>query len=134
MTDTDVLLAGPVFDGRAAEWTRDAAAQIRRDTADYAHEVWDAGMDATFRVNGHVYQSMAQVKDDAGDSVVNDGYGETNDLPYGLWLEGVGSRNSPVTRFPGYHNLRNAAVVTDRAVPDIAQPRIDALTDRINTE
>ena len=50
------------------------------------------------------------------------------------WLEGIGSRNSPVTRFPGYHALREAYVVTDRAVPDIAQPRIDALIDRINNE
>lgn len=130
----EVVLSGPLFDGRAAEWTREAVDRLRRETADYAHATWDAGMEATFRINGHVYQSFAQVKDDAGESVVNDGYGETNTLPYGLWLEGLGSRNSPVTRFPGYHNLRNAYVITDRAVPDIAQPRIGELTDRINTE
>lgn len=130
----DVVLSGPVFDGRAAEWTGEAVARIGREVADYAHEVWDARMDATFRVNGHVYQSMAQVKDDGGDTVVNDGYGETNDLPYGLWLEGLGSRNSPVTRFPGYHNLRAAYVAADKAVPDVAEPRISDLVDRINTE
>jgi hypothetical protein len=130
----DATLSGPLFDGRASAWTGSAVDEIRRETARYAHDVWDAGMESTFRVNGHVYQSFAQVRDDNGDTVVNDGWGQTNDLPYGPWLEGVGSRNSPVTRFPGYHNLRTAYVVTDRAVPDIAQPHIDDLTDRINTE
>jgi hypothetical protein len=28
---------------------------------------------------------------------------------YGPWLEGVGSRNFPVTRFRGYHAFRVAA-------------------------
>jgi hypothetical protein len=130
----DATLTGPLFDGRAADWTRDALKQIQDATADYAHATWDAGMEATFRINGHVYQSFARVTADGTDAVVNDGYGETNNLPYGLWLEGVGSRNSPVTRFPGYHNLRQAYVATDRAVPDIAAPHIDALVDRINHE
>lgn len=26
-------------------------------------------------------------------------------IPYDHWIEGTGSRNSPVTRFPGYHNF-----------------------------
>jgi hypothetical protein len=30
------------------------------------------------------------------------------DVVYGPWLEGVGSRNSPVTRFAGYHTFRKA--------------------------
>jgi hypothetical protein len=134
MSADAVILTGPLFDGRAAAWTRDAVAGIRRDTAEHALDAWDEGMDATFRVNGHVYQSFAHVVDGDPEALVNDGYGVTNDLQYGPWLEGLGSRNSPVTRFPGYRNLRQAYVVTDRAVPDIASPRIDALTDRINTE
>jgi hypothetical protein len=130
----DVTLSGPVFDGRAAAWTKQAVADIRHDVGEHALDVWQAGMDATFRVNGHVYESFAHVVDDGPDTLVNDGWGVTNDLPYGPWLEGVGSRNFPVTRFPGYHNLSHAYAITDRAVPDIAEPRIDALVDRINTE
>ena len=130
----DVILTGPLFDGRADEWTHAAVAGIRHDTAEHALDAWLEGMDATFRINGHVYESFAHVVDGDPETLVNDGYGVTNNLPYGLWLEGLGSRNSPVTRFPGYRNLRNAYDITDRAVPDIAAPRIDALTDRINTE
>lgn len=133
MTDS-VRLSGPIFDGRADNWTRDAVDRIRRDVAEHAHDAWSEGLDASIRVNGHVYTSFTHVVDDGRDTLVNDGYGSTNDLPYGPWLEGIGSRNFPVTRFPGYHALREAFVVTDRAVPDIAQPRIDALVTRINTE
>lgn len=131
---SDVTLTGPLFDGRADEWTERAVAEVRRATAEHAFDAWNEGMEATFRVNGHVYQSFSHVVDDDPDTVVNDGYNVTNSLPYGLWLEGLGSRNFPVTRFPGYHNLRNAFVITDRAVPDIAAPHIDALVDRINHE
>lgn len=134
MTTDSVTLSGPLFDGRAAAWTREGVAQVRHDVAEHAHDAWLEGMDATFRVNGHVYESFAHVVDGDPETLVNDGYGVTNQLPYGLWLEGVGSRNSPVTRFPGYHNLRDAFVVTDRAAPDIAAPHIDALVDRINHE
>lgn len=131
---SDVTLSGPLFDGRASAWTRDAVKGIQHDVAEHAFDAWNEGMEATFRVNGHVYQSFSHVVDDGPDTLVNDGWGVTNDLPYGPWLEGLGSRNSPVTRFPGYRNLRNAYAITDRAVPDIAQPHIDDLTDRINTE
>ena len=130
----DVTLSGPLFDGRAAAWTKDAVTALRREVAEHALDAWQEGMDASFRVNGHVYESFAHTVDDGPDTLVNDGWSVTNDLPYGPWLEGVGSRNFPVTRFPGYHALRNAYVITDRAVPDIAQPRIDALVDRINNE
>lgn len=131
---TDVSLTGPLFDGRAAEWTRQAAADMRHDIADELLDTWNAGMEGAFRVNGHVYQSFAHTVDDGDDTLVNDGYGVTNDLAYGPWLEGLGSRNAPVTRFPGYHALATATAYTDRAVPDIVQPRVDALVDRINTE
>lgn len=129
-----VTLTGPLFDGRAKDWTRDAVARIRRAIASHALDAWQEGMDASFRVNGHVYESFAHVVDGDPEALVNDGWGATNDLPYGPWLEGVGSRNFPVTRFPGYHALRNAYLVTDRAVPDIAAPDIDDLVNRINTE
>jgi hypothetical protein len=130
----DVLLTGPLFDGRASDWTARAVDDIRHSVAQHAFDAWNEGMESTFRVNGHVYQSFSHVVDDGPDTLVNDGWGITNDLPYGPWLEGLGSRNSPVTRFPGYRNIRNAYDITDRAVPDIAAEHIDALVDRINSE
>lgn len=33
---------------------------------------------------------------------------DDHDIVYGPWLEGVGSRNAPVTIFPGYWSMRRA--------------------------
>jgi hypothetical protein len=35
---------------------------------------------------------------------------------YGWWLEGIGSRNHPVTRFRGYRAFRETAAVLNRGV------------------
>jgi hypothetical protein len=48
---------------------------------------------------------------------------------YGPWLEGTGSRNAPVTRFPGYGSFRRASQQLDREIGGIAD-RI--LTRRAN--
>lgn len=49
------------------------------------------------------------------------GYAVTDDnVIYGPWLEGVGSRNSPVTRFPGYRAFRRASQLMDREAQRIA--------------
>ncbi|MEU3161785.1 hypothetical protein ABZ753_30935 [Streptomyces griseoincarnatus] len=40
---------------------------------------------------------------------------------YGPWLEGTGSRNSPVTRFPGYFTFRRTKALLDRQAPQIAR-------------
>jgi hypothetical protein len=129
-----VIKTGPLFDGRAADWSREMTEEIRQAIGDNLLDTWVSAMDAHFRVNGRVYESTAHVIERDGATVVNDGWGETNDLPYGPWLEGLGSRNSPVTRFPGYHSLRQAAVETERQIPQIAQPIVDEHVERINGE
>ena len=35
---------------------------------------------------------------------------------YGWWLEGIGSRNYPVTRFRGYHTFRETAAALDKGL------------------
>lgn len=40
---------------------------------------------------------------------------------YGPWLEGTGSRNSPVTRFPGYHTFQLSEEETNRRKRNIAR-------------
>lgn len=130
----DVILTGPVFDGRGDALTDRMVVDIRHTVGDYAHDLWATLMDHSFKRPTGVYQSFAHVVDDDPDTLVNDGYGVTNELPYGPWLEGIGSRNSPVTRFPGYHSLREAFLVTDRAVTDLAEPIVNDYVDRINHE
>jgi hypothetical protein len=135
MPGTEVRLSGPFFDSEQRDrimhrMTTDS----RHAVADFAFDVWSTLMEHNFQHPTGVYQSFAHVVDDDPDTLVNDGWGVTNDLPYGPWLEGVGSRNSPVTRFPGYHSLRDAAAATERNVLDIVQPHVDAGMEAMNGE
>jgi hypothetical protein len=48
----------------------------------------------------------------------NHGWIHDNMIIYGPWLEGVGSRNYPVTKFKGYWSFKTvAAELQDKAVP-----------------
>jgi hypothetical protein len=61
------------------------------------------------------------VRREYGSHVVSDG-GWSGPV-YGPWLEGIGSRNAPVTRFRGYHAFRKAS--------EALQRRIAGMGDRI---
>jgi len=108
------------------------AEKIRDTVADQAFTEWTANMEEHIRHSGPVYQTYAQNVVQGLDRVVNDGWSETNDLPYGPWLEGVGSRNSPVTIFPGYHSLEDAYTTTDEQVDELAEPIVDEYVEKIN--
>jgi len=124
MTEVSFEFKGPVFDGRAADAMTRLANELRSETAKYAEDTWQAFMDASFRHNSGRYQSHVNIARRDKDLVVNDGWPESQ-LPYGPWLEGVGSRNSPVTRFPGYFALRRAAVKVEGEIPEVAKPLVE---------
>lgn len=132
MSDNVIEVSGPLFNGEAAGLMDEMCRQIQQEVAQVAYDEWTAGLDDSIRHNGHVYTDFAQVKEDGPDMVVNDGYGETNELPYGLWLEGTGSRNSPVTVFEGYHALEDAYAVTEQRVDDITEQVVSEYVDRVN--
>lgn len=123
MPDIEVKLSGPAFDGRAIESMRRMAEEIQKDVATYAEDTWQSYMDGSFRHSTGRYQSFVNIARRDKDLVVNDGWPESR-LQYGPWLEGVGSRNSPVTRFPGYFALKRAADHTEHDVPNIADPAV----------
>lgn len=55
-----------------------------------------------------------------------------SDVIYGYWLEGIGSRNYPATRFKGYSIMRKVTrSMQDRAVP-IAMPYMNRLCEVLN--
>jgi hypothetical protein len=128
----DVTLSGPFFDERRDQIMHRMTTDIQHAVADQAFDTWTTLMDYHFQHPTGVYQSFAHVVDDDPDTLVNDGWGVTNQLPYGPWLEGVGSRNAPVTRFPGYHSLRDAYLTTDRMATDLAQPHVDTGMEAMN--
>lgn len=130
----DVTFHGPAFDGRATDWLDKTLHDMERTVADHALVEWEADLEAAIRHSTPRYQLFLHVVDRDFDHVVNDGWGDTNDLPYGPWLEGVGSRNSPVTRFPGYHALRGAFESVKGQVADLCAPVAEEWVTRVNHE
>lgn len=127
-----VEFKGPMFDGRAAEAMRKLAEEAQKTVAEYAEDTWRSFMDASFRTQSPGgYQSHVNIARRDKDLVVNDGWPDSG-LEYGPWLEGVGSRNSPVTKFPGYFALRRATVKVEREVPEVVRPIADKYVAEAN--
>lgn len=107
-------LSGPLFNtgewhaavGRYGEWAEHQGAL-------FADQAWHEGMHATFQNPTGLYESTVKPEG----SVVHD-----TGLIYNFWLEGIGSRNAPVTRFPGYHNARQAAEATQERIVELVSP------------
>lgn len=128
MTDIQITASGPLFDGRAAGIVTRMAADSQRKVAGAAEETWQAFMDATFRTQSPSgYQSHVNVATRSQDLVVND-----RGVIYGYWLEGIGSRNSPVTRFPGYFNRRRAVQHIDGRASDLCEPIVTRAVEEMN--
>jgi len=90
-----VTLSGPIFDGRHEGMGVQMVQAVRKTLAFASMEGWQEGLSHTLRHPTGAYQSRLNIEK-RGDALV------LNDLRsvYGPWLEGTGSRNSPVTRFP----------------------------------
>lgn len=132
MTEVEFRLSGPVFDGRAADAMTRLAAELQSEVAKRTEDTWQSYMDASFRTQSpNGYQSDVNIVRRDKDLVVNDGWPESG-REYGPWLEGVGSRNSPVTRFPGYFALRRAFVQVSGEVDGIAGPIVDKYVAEAN--
>ena len=70
--------------------------------------------------NAGFYASQINTDRQVNQVAIND-----KDVIYGPWLEGVGSRNSPVTRFKGYHTFRVVSqelMITSTEIADRVMP------------
>jgi hypothetical protein len=106
---------GALFDGRANMLMRRYADDVERETAEYAENLVQFYLASHLKhPTGHL-QSKVAVRYRGGDPMVTDG-----GVIYGPWIEGVGSRNSPVTRFKGYSSFRKAGQAVQRDVGRIA--------------
>lgn len=112
----DVDASGPLF-------RRGYAEQVIKQLADEATlkiaGVGKADVDATLhRVLKHptgYYQAHIAIRQFAGAAVIHD-----SKVIYGRWLEGVGSRNYPVTRFKGYRTFRDVHARLEAKAGEIA--------------
>lgn len=92
---------GPIFDGRAQRAAHGYCEELEDDLADQAVDELHKEFDLHFKHPTGYYKSQVKVRYGSGEKVVDDG-----GVVYGPWLEGVGSRNFPATRFRGYASFR----------------------------
>lgn len=106
----DSRLRGPISSG-----------QIHRHVAEYEHDVAEELAEESERM---ILKRLGQVlrhptgyyesRIDTRQLAANRYEIHDSDVVYGPWLEGTGSRNSPVTIFPGYHTFQTVEIAMKR--------------------
>lgn len=100
----NVRLHGPTVEGLAPAIVDKLLQSAVAEVADYTKFEVLMNLDKSLQNPTGYYES--QIKADP-DGVFRYRVHDSNVI-YGPWLEGVGSRNFPVTRFKGYHSFRIA--------------------------
>lgn len=123
MTDfrVDIDAKGPLWNGMAERAKDDFLRETVWEIAKEGRGDLGVQFIRVFREPTGYYESQVEAVRpvmDAGSPVarVHD-----NSVIYGWWLEGIGSRNYPVTRFRGYHSFRIVAQELQRKAVSIAQ-------------
>lgn len=113
---TRVHVHGPLFDGRADRAITDYSEAVVEDVADQGFRDVHFTLARVLKYPTGYYQSHIRDRALGSAHVIYD-----DRVIYGAWLEGVGSRNAPVTRFEGYFTFRRVAVHLNKKAPAIAQ-------------
>lgn len=116
-----VHVEGPLFDGRADAVMDECVVDVRHAVGDQGYSNVMGILESRIRNPTPYYQTQILVEDVADETVVHDRH-----IIYGPWLEGVGSRNSPKTRFPGYHAHKLAAQALNRGQAKAIAERVVA--------
>lgn len=121
MAGVEIRMEGPLFDGRARQAIADACNDGREDVAEFAETMVLSELGHLLRHPTGYYESQIITDLVTSDtSLVHD-----QGVVYGPWLEGVGSRNSPVTRFPGYGHWRRVKGIAQARAPQIVERAIN---------
>lgn len=108
--------SGPWVSGRARRALHDYADDVEYQVARKGEQMVQQRLRQVLRHPTGYYQSKISVDRAGSGYKVHDGR-----VIYGPWLEGTGSRNSPVTIFPGYFTFRRTKPLLDRQAPQIAR-------------
>lgn len=110
-------VSGPLFDGRAASALDDFAEWAHAEIGQQALADWQYNMDQAFQYPTGYYESTISLdSDEYGTTAHDDG------VIYNFWLEGIGRRNAPVTRFEGYHSAERAAIDAKARIEELIDP------------
>lgn len=116
MIGITVVKTGPFFDGRAAKKLDEACDEISRRVAVLGAATIRAELSNVLRVETPYYRLQNEARKEAPATWKIWDRG----VIYGPWLEGVGSRNFPKTRFKGYATYRRKFQEIDRRAGTIA--------------
>lgn len=117
MYRVDVDVHGPLFDGRTHAALQAGMSDAVWEIAKVGRGMLGVEYIRTFKNPTGYYESRTQADRVSNElAVIHD-----NDVVYGPWLEGVGSRNYPVTRFKGYANWRRVTQMLEKAAKPIAE-------------
>lgn len=111
-----IVKSGPVFDGRAAKQLDNACDEIGRRVATLGAATIRTTQHATFKNETPYYRLQNEARKFPPNWEIWD-----RGVIYGPWLEGIGSRNFPKTRFRGYAIYRRTTQVIDRRAGNIAE-------------
>lgn len=111
----EVVLTGPLFDGRAQAAVEAFADDVEQRTAEAVAEDARLTLDRATRHPTGYYRSRVRAERQAGGVVATDG-----GVVYGPWLEGVARRNKS-TGFKGYRAFRLAQQRVEQRVEQIAE-------------
>lgn len=118
---------GPMFDGAAARAAEDLRAEIEREVADKGFSMVQGRLMQVIRQPTPYYWTQLKTISRRGGTEVT---GE--DVIYHWWLEGVGSRNFPVTRFKGYRSFAITAAALRQIAQGIAESVMAPYVRRMN--
>lgn len=111
-----VTVSGPLFDGTAARAVQEFVDDARDEIGQHAEDLVLARLGTVLQHPTGYYESQVRARSAGADTVVVSDGG----VIYGAWLEGVGSRNFPATRFKGYQHWRESKQAAQRDAPEIA--------------
>lgn len=117
---------GPLFDGRAQVIMERSVRDMEEHLASVGADMVRAQLMRVLRKQTPYYRLQITTQEHPGNHVVTD-----QDVVYGPWLEGTGSRNK-TTRFKGYATFRRITQKLNQEKVRILQPYVDRMVDRIN--
>jgi hypothetical protein len=128
VTSIDVHYSGPMFDGRAAHEVTAFLGAATREVAKVGQDDVGIQLIKVIRHPTGYYESHIAIAQ-AAPTIwrVHD-----SGVIYGPWLEGVGSRNFPVTRFKGYFTFRKVAITLRLKAGRIASSVLPPYIRRMN--
>ena len=126
--DVKVSSSGPLFDGRAAADLDQGLDDWKKNIATIGASMVRSDMDAHFKVQRPYYRLTVTASATPPDWKISD----HGSAIYNYWLEGIGSRNFPKTRFRGYSSFRRMTQAINARAVSIGQPIIAKWVAKIN--